>query len=967
MTSRLFDVRPTALGRIPLLPVPAMQAGNRADSLLQEAVFLASRQVEAGGQGSCAVGSRASATIRGYELRARWRPTPNGAFAGAATARIGGHETVLRLGDGHQSRTVPSGTWLDTVAHHLGQDPRVLDHVTLTMSDLAVRRGRRFEIERPAIAAERGHQRASVSATAATDLILRACATGSDASSVVALVRERWPAAAEETVRETIVGLARHGLVLTDLLPGDLSDDPLGHLLGRLPARHPERQALQRLRSDLAEADRHRPGDPVRLAALRAARQEADQVCAQQRPLSVNVIADACLQLPRSVADAAADAATVLWRIGDREDPLAAYHRRFDERYGQWRLVPLTELCDPVLGLGPAPEAGEEDGPRRPGREQALARLIARTTATGAFAVVLDAADIAALAHDPGSPPPRTAEIWVRVLAATQADREAGRFLLAVSGCSQDADSTAGRFAGLRSFLRADSAGDDAVVAELVVQARTPQAAPLAPPAGLAPCRIPVGVPSRDGDLRLADLQVFSDGDRLIVWSARHAKAVIPVLYSRLSPAMLPPQARLLQLLGHSGCRPFQGWSWGTMRFHPFQPRVVYRQTVLSPARWLLPPELAAAARDRARWPQAVNGWQAETVPAPPDIVVIEDGDRLLPLDLREAEDRELLRRYVGRGARSVTEQPGGPDAIQAVLPGSEGDHVLELVLSLDRRMPAPAPHPPALSRPASDGLYLPGSQWLSLALRAPAHLHDQLAVSLGEAVESLPQEIGRWFWLRYTDNAGPQLRARFHGDPAALGGQVLPALSAWCQRAFQEHMCGGFSIEPYDQEIERYGGPGAITAAEDVFAADSQLALAILRAEANPGQRMIAAAHCAAVTALALAVALADPSEAIGRPRLDRAARHRYDLLRPQARAAWPASPADTPATAAAGPAWHAWRESLTAYRDCLDDACRVSCASSLIHMSANRLLGNLTDEAIARALAADLIGRSAHARART
>jgi Lantibiotic dehydratase, N terminus len=50
-------------------------------------------------------------------------------------------------------------------------------------------------------------------------------------------------------------------------------------------------------------------------------------------------------------------------------------------------------------------------------------------------------------------------------------------------------------------------------------------------------------------------------------------------------------------MLGHSGCRPFQGWSWGGMRHHPFQPRVLYRQAVLSPARWLLPRELA---RERA-------------------------------------------------------------------------------------------------------------------------------------------------------------------------------------------------------------------------------------------------------------------------------------------------------------------------------------------------------------------------------
>ncbi|MEO3862080.1 lantibiotic dehydratase [Acrocarpospora sp. B8E8] len=957
MTGRLFDVAPVALARIPLLPVPAGQPEPGTGLLLREAVFLASRQAGTSLEESAGGSSRASATLRGYELRARWRPVPNGAFAAAALARIGGKKTMLRLGSGHNARSVPSGAWLASVTGQLAEDPRVLDLAKLTTADLAVRRGFRFEIERPAAPDEAGPQRTSVNATAATELILLSCAGGSDAISLVALAREKWPAASEVMVRAAIVGLVRQGLLLTDLLPADLWDDPVGHLLGRLPPRHPWREGLERLRSLLAEADRYRPGDPFRLAALRAARQTADQICAQQRPLSVNIVADACLELPKSVADAAADAATVLWRIGDRDDPLDGYHRRFVERYGRRRLVSFTELCDPCLGIGP--ELREEECRRRPAREQALARLIARATTTRAVAVTLDDDDITALTDDLGRPPPRTAEIWARVLAATQTDREEGRFFLAVSGGSQDAGSTAGRFADLRPFLPADPDEEGALVAELVVNARTPQAAALAPPAGLAPRRIPVGVASREGDLRLADLHVFSDGDRLILWSVRQGKPVVPVHYSRLSALMLPPQARLLQLLGRSGCRPFQGWSWGGMQHYPFQPRVLYRRTVLSPARWLLPPQLVAAARERARWPRAVTAWQTETIPSLPSIIVIEDGDRLLPLDLREEDDRELLRRHVGRGTRSVTEQPGGPDAVQAVVAGPDGDHVLELIISLDRRALAPVRQSPASPRPAGAGLHLPGGEWLSLALRAPAHLHDQLVMSLGEAAAAMPGIVSRWFWLRYADTAmGPHLRARFHGDPAVLGGQVLPALSAWCRQAILEQLCGGFSIEPYDQEIERYGGPGAISAAEDAFAADSRLALAVLRTTADPDQRMIAAAHCAATTALT--VAANDPAEAIGRPRLDHAARTRYNQLRPQARAAW-TTLSKGGQVAHSGPAWCAWLDSLTAYRDSLEDAHRAPCASSLIHMSANRLMEKLADEAIARAMAADLIARRA------
>ena len=182
-------------------------------------------------------------------------------------------------------------------------------------------------------------------------------------------------------------------------------------------------------------------------------------------------------------------------------------------------------------------------------------------------------------------------------------------------------------------------------------------------------------------------------------------------------------------MLGRGRVTPgrLHGWSWGTMRYHPFQPRVVYRQTVLSSARWLLPPRLIKASRVRERWPQAIKAWQIEDHSTLPNIVVIEDGDRLLPLDLREDDDRELLRRHVGRGARSVIEQPGGPDAVHAVLAGPAGDHVLEVVLSLgaSRRLPSVCRirHSRGLLVP---WLHLPGGEWLSAAVRCPAHLHEE-------------------------------------------------------------------------------------------------------------------------------------------------------------------------------------------------------------------------------------------------
>jgi hypothetical protein len=107
---------------------------------------------------------------------------------------------------------------------------------------------------------------------------MRVCEAGATTGQVITEVTRRWPTVPVSVVSATVLGLVRNGFLLTDLLPGDLTDDPLGHLLGRLPAASPAREKLTPLRRLLADADRYRPGDPARLVELSAARELADEI-----------------------------------------------------------------------------------------------------------------------------------------------------------------------------------------------------------------------------------------------------------------------------------------------------------------------------------------------------------------------------------------------------------------------------------------------------------------------------------------------------------------------------------------------------------------------------------------------------------------------------------------------------------------------------------------------------------------
>lgn len=958
----VFDVRnsPAVLARMPLRSAEACANSRDTDGLLREGMFVASRQ--AGVPARPGEPLSLLATRRAYNLRSRWRPTPHGAFAGITAVRTAGRgePAHLQLGAVHRARTVPSGTWLSAVADTLVADWGVLRRLRLTACNLVTQRGSLLEHEWRA-------RRVTARATQAVLFVMHRCTGGATTVDVIEEVTRRWPVP-ESAAAAMLIALVAGGFLLTDLLPLDIRSDPLGHLVGRLAHDDPRRAPLHRLRELLAEADKRPAGDPARLGALMRARDAADAICQVDRPLTVDVAAEASVVVPSSLLREAARAASVLWQVTDYPHPLEEWHEQFARRYGPGRLVPLLDATDPAIGLGldtvgaglqaPEPDGGSSR------RNQALWSLAAWALSRGETEVVLDEATIAELAsNDLRRTPPETAEIAVRVLRSGNGDFSASGWQLAVVPPGpEQAGAAIGRFADLLDAWPGKAeTSNGTLTAEIIPRPRVPGCAALAVPAGVEASRIPVGVPPQDGDLQLADLCLVSDGRYLRCWSGSRQHFVRPVLYSRLAPHLLPPLARFLQLLGSAGKRPFRQWTWGLASTGPYQPRVRYGRTILSPARWTLPPALVQAAGNQAQWHAALDAWRAAAVPAPPDIVDTDDADLRLPLELNRADDRELLRRYTRRGLRAVLEPPGGTPSAQAVLKSREGRHVLDLIVPLQARHgdnPAIRPSLALAARPnsAADRQFQPGGPWLCLVVKAPVTCQDQVLVKLAALGDLVDEHADAWFWLRYADRHGPHLRIRFHGDPVMINGRLLPALSAWCGDLIRCRLSGGFSIEPYERETERYGGPTAIEYAERVFTTDSQLALEMLTTTADPEQRLVAAS----MSAVAIIQAVAgDDDDALRRPHLDRADRRRFEALRPATRSLLRRGE-EAPVMFASDPGsalWAVRNRALREYQAVVKPAWRAGVARALAHMHANRLLGDANAERIVTALAADLL----------
>ncbi|MFE4664625.1 lantibiotic dehydratase [Streptomyces sp. NPDC056716] len=946
---RLFDPGPMAMARIPLRPLLGPAAEN-SEGLLDEGIFLASRSAEQAAPGT----GRAAATRIAYDLRSRHRTTPHGVFAAVAEATLSAPAPELRLGRRHRALTALTPAWLAAETEQLlRQEPGLVRVLTLTAASGIVRRGDRLEAEHPAPG---GARLASVRATDVSLWLLEATRDATPTREVLGRLADRYPGAGPEPVARAVLDMIGAGLLLTDLLPDDPRTDPLAHLLDRLPPSALARPVLVRLRQLLNDSDRQRPGTVRRRELLEQARTLADSLHRAERPLAVDTLADAKIALPAPVGAQAAEAATLLWRIGHRTPPLADYHRRFLAAYGRHRLIPVTEVLDPVTGLGPPGPADAIGTPQTPDprRTAVLARLLADTLTAGKDELVLDDTHIDQLANPSPLPPPRTAEIHVQLF------RDAGRLRVAVcpGAGSQTAGAAPGRFARhLPALVPAEAAdtGSGPMIAEIVCRPRTAAAAAVTAETGAAPWRIPLDVPARTGDLRLDELAVTTIGTHLYLWSTRHRRPVTPVLHNRLASRLLPPAAHLLHLLGHAGTRPWHPWNWDMLDCWPHTPRVRYRDIVLTPARWRLPDTVTGAAGHREAFHHALHAWRADARPAPPPVLVVEEADRRLPLDLNQPEQRELLRRSIHRGTRTLAEPIAAPAEL-AVLDGpNSARHSLDLVIPLRRRhTPRPVQPDPRLAvRAPGTGTHLPGSTWLSTTLTAPARLHNQILTELTPLLTALPDQVDRWMWLRYTTPAlGPHLRLRFHADPHTLTTRLQPALADAATRLHQSGLTGpaALRVEPYEQETERYGGPQAIAAAENLFSTDSRLALATLHHTED--ERLLLAAAVAAATARTLAPD--DPRTALRPGRLTTQQRSHRDTLRTRT------TPSLAPTSTHLGILHTERQNALTAYRDTLTPAIAARCASDVIHLHANRMIS--TDpaaERIIRTLAADLLHR--------
>jgi thiopeptide-type bacteriocin biosynthesis protein len=97
-------------------------------------------------------------------------------------------------------------------------------------------------------------------------------------------------------------------------------------------------------------------------------------------------------------------------------------------------------------------------------------------------------------------------------------------------------------------------------------------------------------------------------------------------------------------------------------------------------------------------------------------------------------------------------------------------------------------------------------------------------------------KRIGPWFFVRYSEG-GPHIRLRFRASSHCLEQHLRPlveGMAATAAASGLEAIVSHVVWQPYERELERYGGTHAIRIAERFFCDSSRLALAVLQRSAG-------------------------------------------------------------------------------------------------------------------------------------
>lgn len=335
------------------------------------------------------------------------------------------------------------------------------------------------------------------------------------------------------------------------------------------------------------------------------------------------------------------------------------------------------------------------------------------------------------------------------------------------------------------------------------------------------------------------DIFVMVRNNEVVLWSKKLNKRLVPRIpsaynYTRSDLAVY----RFLCDLQYQNI--LSDLNFNLARFFPemaHYPRVVYKDIIVSPARWLVP--AALTGRDKPANKNELAIWlHKEGIDF---LFRAGHTDQTLIFDPKSAADMDaflLFLRQYSKQAVYISEALIEPDNL--VQDENGHPYISQFIV--------PYCHSEAIYRSynfhSSDhyckpfaNFRFPGSDWLYFEIYCHPVRSDQLlSGKILAFIKASKTKVIKWFFIRYADPK-PHIRLRLQLKNPELAQALTTELNILLSPECTTGLISDIQIKTYVRETERYG-IGRMNLAEHFFFLDSKMVLASLSRAKTPIQR---------------------------------------------------------------------------------------------------------------------------------
>lgn len=823
-----------------------------SSNLMQEALFLSSpnlyNEVQKWLTSDTALTYRQLATLYKYTVRSGTRSTPYGLFAGVSPGTISKLEkqTEIARNSKDMTRYRLDMQYLSLMLQHISNDTAVKPRLKFSVNCTLFRNGdiHKFYQQQFNFKGESTYNLRAVRSTPILEYLIQKCTSDMLYQNFVDLLKQKG--ANESQARDFVDKMIKNGILDSELSVQITTDNFYEALVTRLESADCSRKYLPLFQ----KIDRL-----LKLKINLIHKQlKIENLTRKAFPgiISRNVIQGDLLLGMKENTISKRGIEGIIKELGELL-PLVTHTNNYEieqfktvfrERYDS-QMVPLLEALDPDNGIGYGrlaeyiqpdniineikTNAQSEKSKKKSIGEQILEKHLKLYATTE---VVLTEADIesAGCTFLEKNVPP-TLYVMGNLLYNNKNDNELVFCLQSLGGSS--ATNLLTRFAHLDDEIRKNvleianfeerAFPNDAIIAEIVHLPEARIGNILQRP-NLRKAEIPVMARSHNNAQKLDvdDLYIFLKNERLVLWSKKLDREVIPRLSSahnfKTGMILYRFLADMQSQYGELNLK----IDWCSLEKSPFHPRIRYKNIILRRAQWNIPKINHSSSSNYDDIQTVLQTYNL------PQIIMVSEGDNELLIDLSNplscrilfdklCKQDVVLKEYIFSQFRSAVSDNTATYGNEIILPLATDTIETKptvrpaIALTIERKFP-------------------PGSEWVYAKIYCGASSAEYLLKEIIPGiVDTLNRKllIKKWFFVRYTD---PQhhIRLRIEACQKEDFCHIVSVINNTLSKLLKNQKIYNLQFDTYIRELERYG-PETIEDSEELFHLDSLKVLSII------------------------------------------------------------------------------------------------------------------------------------------